>query len=164
MKTIKIVFLTPLLLLSLLFASGCQNNSQVVITTQSGSKVAFQVEIADTPASQEQGLQYRKSLAQDKGMLFVFSEEQMLTFWMKNTFIPLDMIFINADLKIVGIAANTTPFSLAPMGVSSLSKYVLEINGGVAQSAGIHTGDSVVIPAFSDVIPAKAGIQANLKK
>jgi uncharacterized membrane protein (UPF0127 family) len=143
MKLTKILAFKIFLLLALIIAGGCQRQPRVQITTQTGSTPSFHVEIADNEVSREQGLQYRESLDKDKGMLFVFPNEQQVTFWMKNTSIPLDMVFINSDLKVVGIIPNATPFSLAPLAVSSPSLYVLEINGGVAQIAGIHTGDQV---------------------
>jgi len=130
------------LLLAALCA-GCKPQPSLQITTQVGMPVSFQIEIADTDAAREQGLQNRATLADNQGMLFVFPDEQIQTFWMKNTELPLDMIFINADKKIVGIVANATPFSLTPLYVSTPSRYVLEIKGGLTQSLGIHTGDLV---------------------
>ena len=89
------------------------------------------------------GLQYRRELADDRGMIFLFPAESQQTFWMKNTPIPLDMIFINRDRKIVGIIEKTEPFSLDPRSVRAPSQYVLEINGGLGSRYGIQTGDTV---------------------
>jgi uncharacterized membrane protein (UPF0127 family) len=143
MKKALLLLLPSCFIFILLLLSACQRGSHVDIKTQMGETVSFQIEIADTPASREQGLQYRETLSASQGMLFVFPDEDVRTFWMKNTPLPLDLIFISADLKIVGIIPNTTPFSLAPLSVSKPSRYVLEIKGGAAESAGIHTGDNV---------------------
>jgi len=80
-------------------------------------------------------------------MLFVFDDVSDRSFWMKNTLIPLDMIFIGADGTIVGMKTNTPPLSLAPQSVGKPSKWVIEVAGGYAARAGIATGDKVELPA-----------------
>ena len=130
-------------LVTLQGVTACRADPRVTIVTQQGRSVAFEVEIADSPAKRELGLQYRRDLASDRGMIFLFSAESEQTFWMKNTPIPLDMIFISRELKIVGIVEQTVPFSLDPRSVSKPSQYVLEINGGLAKRYGIRPGDSV---------------------
>jgi uncharacterized membrane protein (UPF0127 family) len=107
------------------------------------------VEIADTPAKRERGLQYRKDLAHDRGMIFLFPTESTQSFWMKNTPIPLDMIFINRDRRIVGIVEETLPFSLDSRSVGTPSQYVLEINGGLSKRYGIKAGDGVRFEGIS---------------
>ncbi|MEO5767259.1 MAG: DUF192 domain-containing protein, partial [Polyangia bacterium] len=77
------------------------------------------------------------------GMLFVFDRDAPLTFWMKNTFIPLDMIFIGSDRKIVGIVANATPETETPRHVEGLSRYVLEISGGMSERWGVTAASTV---------------------
>jgi len=104
------------------------------------------VEIVDTPAARERGLMYRSALADGAGMLFVFDEEAEHAFWMKNTLIPLDMIFIRGDGTIAGIRENTTPLSLAPVTVGRPSRWVLEVPGGWAARNGVRTGDRVELP------------------
>jgi uncharacterized protein len=131
--------ITVLFLLVGLFA--CGGDPRVVIQTRAGKDVAFEVEIADTPAKREMGFQYRRELADDHGMIFVFPSESVLTFWMKNTPIPLDMIFIGGDLKIVGIVREAVPFTLSARSVDAPSRYVLEIKGGLARQRGIEVGD-----------------------
>jgi len=134
------------LLLGLAMLQGvtaCRAEPRVTIATQQGRTVAFNVEIADSPAKRELGLQYRRDLASDHGMIFLFPAQSEQTFWMKNTPIPLDMIFISRELKIVGIVEQATPFSLDPRSVGAPSQYVLEINGGLAKRNGIRRGDSV---------------------
>jgi len=104
-----------LALLAICFTmTACQAQPKVVIAAQAGREITFYVEIADTPAKRELGLQYRRELAADRGMIFLFPREAEQTFWMKNTPIPLDMIFIASDFKIVGIAEEAVPFSLDP--------------------------------------------------
>jgi uncharacterized membrane protein (UPF0127 family) len=122
---------------------ACRSDPRVIVSTKSGKEYAARVEIADTPAKREMGLQYRNELADDQGMLFLFPAEEVLTFWMKNTPIPLDMIFIGSDLKIVGIARDAVPFSTTTRSVGVPSRFVLEIKGGLAKQKGIETGDAV---------------------
>jgi len=112
-----------------------------------GSLVAsFQLEIAATPAEHQKGLMNRQSLPADQGMLFVYQQPQPLSFWMKNTLIPLDMIFISSDKKVVSISHDAQPCSETPC-LSYKSKrpaqYVLEINGGLCQEKGIKEGIEV---------------------
>src|SRR5215510_3500825 len=119
------------------------------MVTKEGRERSFQVEIADTPAKREMGLQYRRDLATDRGMIFLFPNESQQAFWMKNTPIPLDMIFINKDRKIVGIVEQAVPFSTDSRSVPGASQFVLEINGGLSKRYGIKAGDSVRFQALS---------------
>jgi uncharacterized membrane protein (UPF0127 family) len=148
------MFKHPTLIFGLLLAmlasvSACQAEPKVAIATKDGKEIVFQVEIADTPSKREMGLQYRHDLADDKGMIFLFPTEAPLSFWMKNTPIPLDMLFINGERKIVGIVEQATPFTLEPRAVAAPSKYVLEINGGLAKLHGFKTGDGVRFDGIS---------------
>ena len=131
------------LIVALFIATACQGQPKVTIVTKEGRERSFQVEIADTPAKREMGLQYRRDLATDRGMIFLFPNESQQAFWMKNTPIPLDMIFINRDRKIVGIVEQATPFTLDSRSVNGASQYVLEINGGLSRKYGFTKGDSV---------------------
>jgi uncharacterized membrane protein (UPF0127 family) len=141
------VILTPLLLA---MPSSCEAQPRVVVAPAKGREVAFQVEIADTPAKREMGLQYRRELALNRGMLFLFPEERQHTFWMKNTPIPLDMIFIGRDQRVVGIVENAVPFSLDSRTVAGApSQFVLEINGGLSRRYGFKPGDSVHFEGIS---------------
>jgi len=133
----------------LLQVSACQAQPQVTITTVGGRELTFQVEVADTPAKRELGLQYRRDLEVDRGMIFLFPAESEHSFWMKNTPIPLDMIFISKDLKIVGIVEQAVPFSTDSRSVPGASQFVLEINGGLSKRYGIKAGDSVRFQALS---------------
>jgi uncharacterized membrane protein (UPF0127 family) len=143
------LFLLLISLAAVTGAAACEAQPRVTIATQSGRKVVFQVEVADTPAKRELGLQYRKELGSDRGMIFLFAAEAPQTFWMKNTPIPLDMIFIDRDRKIVGIVEQAVPYSLESRSVGVPSRYVLEINGGLAKEHGIKTGDSVGFEGIS---------------
>ncbi len=132
-----------------IFSSSCRSDPRVVVETASGKEYVARVEIADTPAKREMGLQYRRELADDRGMLFLFPSEEVLTFWMHNTPIPLDMIFIGGDLKIVGIVHDAVPFSTTTRSVGAPSRFVLEINGGLAKRRGIEVGDRVRFDGIS---------------
>lgn len=128
---------------TLFITTACRGQPRVVISTSGGKDFGFQVEIADTPAKRELGLQYRRDLPPDHGMIFVFPREAEQSFWMKNTPIPLDMILIGKDRKIVGIVEQAKPFTLDPRSVTGQSQYVLEINGGLSQRYGFKPGDRV---------------------
>ncbi|UZE52186.1 DUF192 domain-containing protein [Rhodopseudomonas sp. P2A-2r] len=117
------------------------------IVTKSGVQV-FSVELAKTEKERETGLMYRKELADGRGMLFDFTPEQQVSMWMKNTFIPLDMIFIRADGRILRIAENTEPQSTKIISSGGLAKGVLEVIAGTAKKYGIAPGDRVAHPLF----------------
>jgi uncharacterized membrane protein (UPF0127 family) len=119
--------------------------SVAVVQTAKGP-VQVSLEIVSDDASRARGLMYRNSLDDGHGMLFVFDDESDRAFWMKNTVIPLDMIFIGGDGKIVGVRTNTTPLSLAPLSVGKPSRWVLEVAGGYTGRAGIAAGDKVELP------------------
>ncbi len=107
----------------------------------------FSVEIARTPEEKQKGLMFRESLSDDSGMLFVFENDAPRTFWMKNTLITLDMIFIDESMKIVEIKADVPPCEEdpCPTYTSKPAKYVLEINGGVAEQNKIVVNSSAVL-------------------
>jgi hypothetical protein len=108
----------------------------------------FKVEIAGDHASQEKGLMFRKTLAPDAGMLFDFHVDVMTSFWMKNTILPLDIIFVRADGTISSIAANAVPFSEASIPSTEPVRAVLEINAGRAKALGIEPGDRIHAEIF----------------
>ena len=111
--------------------------------------VRLQVELADTEAERAQGLMCRRSMAPDRGMLFDFKTSKSVYFWMKNTLIPLDMVFVAEDGRIVAIAPNTTPLSEAPVGPGAPVLAVLELAAGRAAALGIRPGDKIKHPIFS---------------
>jgi uncharacterized membrane protein (UPF0127 family) len=130
------------IVLTLSLACGRDGPTAVVHGTER-APVSVQLEVANTPADRERGLMYRRSLPENGGMLFIFPEETDLSFWMKNTLIPLDMLFIARDGRIVGIHPDAVPLSLAPISVGAPSAYVLEVNGGWAARHGVRAGDQV---------------------
>jgi uncharacterized membrane protein (UPF0127 family) len=110
----------------------------------------FHVEIATTPAQLEQGLMFRQKLAPDAGMLFDFQHPSPVSMWMKNTYIPLDMLFIDPKGRIINIAERAVPHSLDPVAAAAPARAVLELNGGTASRLGIRPGDRVVFPIFGN--------------
>lgn len=111
--------------------------------------VVVSVEIADDDRERAQGLMNRRELAPDHGMVFIFPSERVQSFWMKNTLIPLDMIFVDRELKIVGIVENAEPLTLTDRSVGVPSMYVIEVNGGFSRENGIAAGGQV---GFSGVL------------
>ena len=131
-----------LVLLLMGVATACSADNRAVFHTRKGD-FPFSIEVADTEASRERGLMFRTSLAPDAGMLFDYHQEQQASFWMQNTLIPLDMIFIRPNGTIARVAANTVPLSEAPVGVEEPVTAVLELRGGRAAELGIREGDRV---------------------
>jgi uncharacterized protein len=123
--------------------------ARITVETQSGP-AAFQVEVASDDKARERGLMFRTSLAPDAGMLFDFRGEGYRNFWMKNTPLSLDIVFIRADGTISTIAANTMPYSEAPIPSSEPVQAVLEINGGRAAELGIAPGAKVHAAIFGN--------------
>src|SRR5262245_2335056 len=142
-------------ILALALLPTCKSNGQRSQTTAAPAssatvaiytgdrKLRFNVELALTPEQQNRGLMFRKTLNTDAGMLFVFDRTSMHSFWMKNTLIPLDMLFIGPDKKIVGIVANAEPQTETGRSVGVPSQYVLEIGGGLSGQLGIRAGQLV---------------------
>jgi uncharacterized membrane protein (UPF0127 family) len=124
------------------------DRSELWIETAAGGRHHFAVELALTPGQQAQGLMFRESLAPDAGMLFIFPQARQASFWMKNTLIPLDMIFIGADGRIVNIARRTKPLSTDSVPSEGQVLAVLEVNAGLSDLLGIRPGDLVVHEAF----------------
>jgi uncharacterized protein len=121
--------------------------SSLVIETAGGPQ-RFSIELALTEQQQEQGLMFRRSLAPDAGMLFIFANDQIMTFWMKNTLIPLDMVFISADGHVVDAYQRAVPMS-ETLDVSKVpARSVLELNGGTVARLGIKPGDLVRYAGF----------------
>jgi uncharacterized membrane protein (UPF0127 family) len=127
---------------------AAQELQQLEIATKGGVQI-FGVEMAVTPDEQAKGLMFRRELPEKQGMLFDFHREQPTSFWMKNTYIPLDMIFIRADGRILRIAENTVPLSEALVPSGGPVRAVLEVIGGTAKKLGIAPGDRVTHPIFS---------------
>ena len=120
---------------------------QVALTiASSNGEHRFTVEVARTPEEQAHGLMFRNQVPADRGMIFPYDPPVQVSFWMKDTLIPLDMLFIGPDGKIGRIAANTVPMSLEPVASIDPVAAVLEIAGGRAAELGIEAGDKVEWP------------------
>jgi uncharacterized protein len=115
---------------------------KLIIETARGEQV-FKVEVVREEKDRNRGLMYRKRMADNRGMLFDYDPPQDVAFWMKNTYIPLDIIFVDATGKIITIAANTKPLSLDRIPSNGVARGVLEIKGGFAEKLGIKVGDRV---------------------
>lgn len=135
----RLLLLLPLLLPLL---AACARAEPLEIVSAGGTH-AFDVEVADEPGERQRGLMFRRSLGADKGMLFDFEEAGSVSMWMKNTPIPLDMLFIREDGTVARIAASTEPFSLETIAAGEPVRYVLEVPGGTARRLGIRAGDTV---------------------
>ena len=151
MRILAILFV---LLIALPARAVTFEKGELSVVTASGQNFRFDVEIARSPAQQEQGLMFRKSLPGDAGMIFLKDRDEVATFWMKNCFIPLDMLFLTADGKVARIAPDVPPlFDKQPGPTDLVSsggpvRAVLELNGGTAAKLGIHPGDRVVFPGL----------------
>lgn len=124
----------------------------VILHPQGRPAVTVRVEVARTPAVRERGLMFRREMAPNSGMIFVFPRPEHQVFWMHNTLIPLDMVYIRADRTVLGIVKNATPETDDPREVPGDSSFVLEVNGGQCDRWGLRAGDTVdlvgVPPAF----------------
>lgn len=151
-------FLVPLLALWLLpLSAGAQepmllpvHPERLIIETAMGEK-SFSIEVADEPEKRRRGLMFRRSMRDDHGMLFVFEESGRLGFWMQNTPMPLDLLFIGEDGQVRAIEQGE-PFSTDSIAPPVMARFVLELNAGTALSSGIAVGDSVRHPVISAAI------------
>lgn len=112
----------------------------VAIFHPPGRTVRVRVEVARSPAARARGLMFRRQLAADAGMIFLFEREEPHPFWMKNTLLPLDMIFIDGRDRVVGVVRNAEPLTLTPRDVGRASLAVVEVAGGFASARGITEG------------------------
>lgn len=127
-----------------------QGAAQLQIVTEKGAQ-SFTIELARTDADRAKGLMFRQSMPENHGMLFDFERDQIVTMWMKNTYLPLDMIFIQKDGRIHRIERQTEPHSERTISSGAPVRAVLEVNGGVADKLGLKPGQSVLHAMF----PAK---------
>ena len=124
---------------------------RVIVVTAAGARLPVTVELARTDEERARGLMNRRELAPEAGMLFVFSENEPRAFWMKNTLIPLDMLFIDDGGRVVGLIERAEPLTTSPRDPGVPSRYVLEVNGGWAARHGVRPGDRVLfenVPRF----------------
>ena len=130
---------------------------RVLIHTASGSEVSVTVEIASTPAQRQRGLMFRRGLEPMHGMLFVFQDNADHPFWMKNTPLSLDIVFIDASRHVVGIQANTVPYSERRLRAGRSSRYVLELAAGFCVREGVQVGDSVEFRGIESAVAEGEG-------
>ncbi len=141
-------------LLALAAPAGAQQgptnfeHDRIILRTNAGQEYTFDVELALTTQQLSQGLMFRPSLAREAGMLFIHRPARRVDMWMRNTRIPLDMLFVAANGEIVRIEERTVPFSQANISSRSAGPVVLEVNGGTVARLGIRSGDRVLHPAF----------------
>lgn len=131
-----------LIIFALLFLAGCTTTSSKVCFKES----CFDAEIADSAIERREGLMFREQMGDNQGMLFVFEKEGIYPFWMKDTLIPLDMIWLNSNKEVVFIKNNAPPCgneTCLDINPGKNALYVLEINGGLAEKNGIKIGDKL---------------------
>jgi uncharacterized protein len=127
-------------------SSSWASDTSITFFGEGGKKLcSFEAELAVTPEQQEKGLMFRKSLRKDAGMLFVFDSDQLRFFWMKNTYIPLDLVFITSKLVVASISRHAKPFDETTLPSTVPARYVLEINAGEAARCKIKVGSKVQI-------------------
>lgn len=124
---------------------------KVTVRTRGGNELRLDVEIASNDADRSRGLMFRKAMPEDAGMIFVFPETAEHSFWMRNTLISLDMLFLDAAGVVVGIVEKAAPLTDTPRTVERDSKYVLEVNGGWAARHGVAPGDQVTLEGLFDL-------------
>jgi hypothetical protein len=142
--SIAVIILALSFLAEPLWAKGEQT---LEIASKTGVHV-FSVEVVDNDADRAKGLMYRRELPEGRGMLFDFQRDQEVSFWMQNTYIPLDMIFIRGDGQILRIEENTVPLSTRMIPSRGPVRAVLEVIGGTSRKLGIAPGDRVAAPIF----------------
>ncbi|MFH1656046.1 MAG: DUF192 domain-containing protein [Candidatus Omnitrophota bacterium] len=141
--TIKHLFLPILIFITFIYSSGCSLQTQKKVCYKEN---CFYVELASLSQQRAKGLMFRRHLDYNKGMLFLYEEEDERSFWMKNTFIPLDIIWINQDKEVVSIKENAQPClegSCPSIHPDKKALYVLELNAGVVKDIGLKVGDKL---------------------
>lgn len=134
------------------YAAPALPKGRVTLLDVRGKKHPVDVEVAATNPTRTRGLMWRTSLDDGKGMLFIFSDEQMLSFWMRNTLISLDMLFIDKDLNVAGIVENASPQTLDSRGVGKNALFVLEVPGGYCKRMGIAAGSKVTLEGVGSIV------------
>ena len=131
------------------WAQATFERSSLTIET-AAARHAFDIELALTPQQQAQGLMFRRALAADAGMLFYHQRDNVVSMWMRNTFLPLDMLFVAADGRIVHIVERTVPQSLTTISAGRPVRAVLEVNAGTVRRLSIKPGDRLIHPLFGN--------------
>jgi len=124
--------------------------ARVLLEPEGSGSVSVDVEVAATGALRRRGLMFRRTMPRDSGMLFVFDEPEVQSFWMRNTHLRLDIIFIGADRRVVGVVENAVPFTDDSRAVEGESQYVLEVHGGFAAEHSIGAGCPVRFEGLSE--------------
>ena len=137
-------------------AAGEPPRPLVGIFTRGGDRHGVHVELAVTESEQRKGLMHRRELGADTGMLFVFAEDRTHTFWMHDTLIALDMLFVRADGTIAGIVESAAPQTDTPRKVGEPTRYVLEVNGGWCAAHGVGVGDRIDLDEALRAVRGKA--------
>jgi uncharacterized protein len=150
MKNLKMYFIVAFIIsIVLILTYTAKLSEDTLISKVKFEDAEIEVEIADSGQEMQRGLMFREELASNRGMLFVYKEEKILSFWMKNTLIGLDILFINNNLEIVDIIENMTPCkeeSVCPSYSSKFpAKYALEVNSGFVKNNSINIGEKVVL-------------------
>ncbi|MCB0371633.1 MAG: DUF192 domain-containing protein [Muricauda sp.] len=152
----KIIFLLSLIV----FSASCKDNTKKEIQTETisftkegelhifkiasdSTSITFDIEIAETEYETQTGLMYRPSMEADQGMLFIFPNVSVRSFYMKNTEFPLDIIYIGENQKIVSFQKNAQPYNESSLPSEAPAKYVLELNAGLSDNMGLQVGDSI---------------------
>ena len=144
----RLLVIVSLFLMYNLCEVSASAKSELSIITSNGSKHNFLVEVARTEEEKKIGLMFRKTLAKNAGMLFLYKREALRLMWMKNTFIPLDILFIDKKGVIKRVVKRTVPHSLATISSRQSVLAVLELRGGITSSLEIKKGDRIEHPAF----------------
>ncbi len=143
-QSVIFLFCCICLSLSTLFYSNTIQAESISVLTQKGT-IPYSVEIADTPALQQQGLMYRKSMSQNKGMVFAFEKPKFISMWMKDTYIPLDMLFVDEKGVIRHIHENAHPLDETVISSPIPVKYVIELNAGQVKANDIQVSNQVIL-------------------
>jgi len=140
-----VIFCLVIFGLGIFLGGNWRNKERKEINIIRGEDVIarYKVEIADNPVKRARGLMFRDHLASDQGMLFIFPDQKKHSFWMKNTPISLDIVFVNSNWEIIGIIENTTPESSKPLTIDKPSKYILEIKADSVKNNKIKLGDKI---------------------
>ena len=153
LKNYKFLFFINFIILGIFFnhnVEACSNikfakKDIIIVSKVNNQKIRFKVEIADTDLKRKTGLQCKTKMELNEGMLFIWKTEDFRSFWMKNTSIPLDIIFINKAYEIIDIFYNAKPYSLKSISSNKKAKYVLELNKGVFDSYRLNLLDRIIV-------------------
>ncbi len=129
-----------------------ESTPRAIFEVEGEELAQFYLELAISDDEQQQGLMYRPEMRDDWGMLFVYEQERHLSFWMKNTLIPLDMIFVDAEGQVVGVVHEAEPETTSPRTVGRAAQYVLEINGGLSRELGIERGVTMGLENVEEMV------------